>query len=236
MLKVRGLSHAFHRVVIFDDFDFTFPQDKSCIGLLGVNGSGKTSLFNIICGNIIPHKGLIYFANQEISKLPPEKRHHLGITRTFQIPAPFKSMTIAENLKVATLGKKTDTAWCDYVLDELGLYEQKDKLSSTLNAQDLRLLEIARAIASQPKLLLLDESLAGLRPDEAESVMMVLQDFQRQLQYKTLLIEHNLTVLTSMCDHLIALSLGKIIAEGEPQACLNDKEVRRTYFQENVPI
>lgn len=232
MLRILDLSHAYNSVVVFNDFYFTWPQDKNCVGLLGVNGSGKTSLFNIICGQIRPHKGQIYWGSKEISSLSIEKRFKLGIVRTFQIPAPFKSMTIAENIKIATF-HHGDTAWGDYVLEEFGLYEEKNKSSAMLNPQDARLLEIARAIAARPKLLLLDESLAGLRPDEAESIMMIVQDFQKELQCKTILIEHNLNVLSSMCDHLVALSLGKIIAQGACDTCLNDKEVRRHYFLEN---
>lgn len=231
MLRVLDLSHAYNSVVVFNDFYFTWPQDKNCVGLLGVNGSGKTSLFNIICGQIRPHKGLIYWKGTEISSLSIEKRFKLGIVRTFQIPAPFKSMTIAENVKIATFGHG-DTEWSDYVLEEFGLYEQKETLSATLNPQDARLLEIARALSARPKLLLLDESLAGLHPDEAESIMLTLQDFQKELHHKTILIEHNLNVLSSMCDHIVALSLGKIIAQGPSDICLNDKTVRQHYFLE----
>lgn len=234
MLVIEKLSHSFSHAKIFNEFDFLWPEnDIQRIGVLGPNGSGKTTLFKILAGFLKVDRGNILWKNSSIFGLRPDQISQKGICYTFQTPQAFDHLTVFENIYLAVkndVHKEDRESIICVFLNNFGLSDKKNLPASALNVVEKRMLEIARALATQPKLLLLDECLVGLRDIERQKVIKLLYAYQKKYGFKIMMIEHNLSIMQSFCDHLIVLSEGKIIEQGHPQSCLKSPDVQKVYF------
>jgi ABC-type branched-subunit amino acid transport system ATPase component len=234
MLVIEKLKHSFSSTRIFDQFDFVWPKgDIHRIGLLGPNGSGKTTLFKIIAGFLKADAGNIFWEDDAIFGLRPDQINQKGICYTFQAPQVFDNLTVSENVYLALkdyIRAEDRESNVHVFLNNFDLTSKKHMLASHLSVVEKRMLEIARALATHPKLLLLDECLVGLRDVERQKIIKLLHAYQKKYGFKIMMIEHNLAVMQSFCDHLIVLNAGKIIASGTPDSCLKDPNVQKVYF------
>lgn len=232
-LDVEDLTVAFGPITALDNISITWNSGTKKMGIIGPNGSGKSTLFKVISGFIKPTCGKVVFNGRSITNLPPYKINHCGIARTFQIPAPFTELTVLENLYVSALqhaNKKEAQKISHKYLKKFSLCDKADINPSELSLVEKRLLEIARALATQPKLLLLDEVLAGLRPQEVKNVLRVIESAQIENDFHIIMVEHNIKAIKSFCEELIVLNSGRIIANGPVEKCLNSKIVQKVYL------
>jgi branched-chain amino acid transport system ATP-binding protein len=207
-------------------------------GLIGPNGSGKTTLFNVISGVLKPNKGVIRFQGHDISSLSPDKICHLGIARTFQIPRPFRNMTVIENVILGvmfgerTKGKDDRDAYeeAQHFLLMVGLHAKDQTTPNELTAAGLKKLELARAIATKPNLLLADEFLSGLNREEIDQASNILRKIRDEMGITIIWIEHIMSALMNLVDRVTVLNYGEKIAEGTPQEVAANKDVIEAYL------
>ena len=204
------------------------------LGLIGPNGSGKTTLINCISGALFNDAGSIRFNGQEVSRKPAHERTRLGIARSFQIPRPFGSMTVLENLMVplayvcGVSGRRARTEARE-ILGHMGLAEKADTKSSELSQVELRKMELARAMAARPKLLISDEAMAGLAGAEVDEVLKILRELNAQ-GITIIMIEHIMQAVMSFSQRVICLDAGTIICEGTPEEVVRNPQVQRAYL------
>jgi len=235
-LEISNLTKSFGGLQVLHDVSFGLNQGE-IIGLIGPNGAGKSTLFNLITGVYRPNKGEIRFHEKSLVGLKPHRICKRGIARTFQLVRIFPSMTVLENVLTGALygrsGRKhkalDEALEC---LDILNLSALKDTVAAHLTYSDRRLVEIARAIAAQPGLALLDEPLAGLNPAETETIMAVIQDIRSMRGISILWIEHKMDAVFNVCDRIVVLDYGIMIAEGHPQKIAKNKKVVEAYLGE----
>ena len=202
------------------------------LGLVGPNGAGKTTLFNAISGLLHPHGGSIRFDGRDLLRTPMYRRARLGIGRTFQIPQPMHELTVRENLIVAQrFGTgRLDHDKIDSILAFTGLQDKAGRdAASELTLTELKALEVAKALATDPKLLLLDEVLAGLETAGKRRCMQMLADLHATFAVGIIMIEHDLDTIRSLCPRVAVLNFGQVIADGTPQAVFSDPAVMRSY-------
>jgi branched-chain amino acid transport system permease protein len=205
------------------------------VGLVGPNGSGKSTLIGVLAGVHPPTAGRVILDGKRIDRLAPHVRSHLGIARTHQIPKPFESMTLRDNVAVACMfgrvgqGVATAREQADEYLDVVGLAGRAHALPREVNLHQRQLLELARALATQPTLLLLDEVLAGLNPAELDEAIAVLRRIHER-GTTILLVEHLMRVVTGLAPRIVVLDRGRKLADGDQQAVMNDPAVRRAYL------
>ena len=228
LIEVKDLSMTFGGLVAFRDVSFAI-FDKEILGLIGPNGAGKTTLINCITGVYRPTKGEIFFGGQSLAKMPPHQICRLGIGRTFQIPRPFINMSVVQNLQVCSRHDDVDLEW---LLNIAGLWEKRDYMAKNLTFQERRLLEVCRALAVKPRLLLLDESVAGLNPAEAIEMTKLLRRIHRELHITILWIEHVMKAIMENADTIIVLHQGSLIAKGDPREIANNAKVIEAYLGE----
>jgi branched-chain amino acid transport system ATP-binding protein len=211
-------------------------------GLIGPNGSGKTTLFNVISGVLKPNKGIIKFQGNDISSLSPDKICHLGIARTFQVPRPFRDMTVVENVMLGVIfgerirEKDTHAPYreaCHY-LQLVGLHVKDQTTPNELTAAGLKRLELARAIATKPKLLLADEFLSGLNQEEIDQSSNTLRRIRDDMGITIIWIEHIMSALMNLVDRVTVLNYGEKIAEGTPQDVAANVNVIEAYLGEET--
>ncbi len=233
MLEIKDLTVAFGPVKALNEFSVTWSSGVKKMGVIGPNGSGKSTLFKVLSGFIKPTSGKIVFNGQDITNLESYKINHCGIARTFQIPSPFTELTVFENVYTSALqhaDKKTAQDLSEEYVNRFYLTEKAHLNPSELSLVEKRLLEIARALATQPKLLLLDEVLAGLRPQEVDNVLNVINELQHENDFHIIMVEHNIKAIKKFCAELIVLSAGTVVAKGPVETCLSNKVVQKIYI------
>jgi branched-chain amino acid transport system ATP-binding protein len=233
ILSVRGVSKHFGGVVALNNISFDVGKGE-VVGLMGPNGAGKTTLLNIIGGEYSPDAGSITFKAAEINGLPPHRICHRGIGRTYQIPQPFVSLTVEENLLVSAIfGRKIKKRMTkiedERIFDLVGLADKKDIPAGSLPILALKKLELARALARRPDLILLDEVAAGTTEPEIPKFIECIGEI-RKMGITVVMIEHIMKVLTNVVDRLVVIDKGEKIADGEPNAVMADKKVIDAYF------
>ena len=233
LLAVRGLSCRFGGLLALDRVSFEV-QPGEIFGLIGPNGAGKTTLFNLISGVTAATAGEVLWQGQPVSSLPAHRLNRLGIARTFQNLRLFDRLTVLENLLVAQhhqpsgRSRGLEVAW--QLLDELALTDLAERDAGTLAYGDRRRLEIARALATAPRLLLLDEPAAGLNPSEKERLCDLIAALRRRHQLTVMIIEHHVPLLMRLCDRLAVLDFGVRIALGTPEQVRRDPQVIAAYL------
>ncbi|RDV05096.1 ABC transporter ATP-binding protein [Undibacter mobilis] len=233
LLKVEGVSKRFRGLLAVDKVSFEVPQG-GIYAVIGPNGAGKTTLFNMIAGVFAPDGGDITFAGERIDGLLPNQVAQRGIGRTFQIVRPFPALTVEENVVVGALMKRKDVsaarAHAHDVMRRLDLYDKRAQRASSMTLPDRKRLEVARALATDPKLLLLDEVMAGLRPTETDRIVAILKELNRDSGLTILLIEHVMRAVMALAQHIVVLHHGANIAEGAPVDVVRDKAVIDSYL------
>lgn len=232
-LQARGVSKSFGAVRVLHEVSFDVYRGE-VLGILGPNGAGKTTLFNMISGDIKPSGGDIRLGDVALRGEPPFKRCRMGIGRTYQIPRPYTGMTTFENLLVAAAfgggrSERDAYAFCAQVLTDCDLADKANTPSGSLTLLDRKRLELARALASDPKLLLLDEIAGGLTEEESRSLVALVRRI-RDRGVTIVWIEHVLHALMAVADRLMVLNFGEKIAEGLPQEVIANPEVKRVYM------
>jgi branched-chain amino acid transport system ATP-binding protein len=235
LLRVSNLTKRFGGFVAVDDVSLSVRSGER-LGLIGPNGSGKTTLINCISGALFNDEGTVHFDGQDVTRLPPFQRARAGIARSFQIPKPFHSMSVLENLRIpleyAAHGRVEHRHVGEEamrVLDLIGLKEHAHEDSSSLNQVDMRKLELARALAAKPRLLISDEAMAGLSSTEVDEVLGILSRLNES-GITIIMIEHIMHAVMRFSERVICLDAGKIICEGAPEAIVQDANVQRAYL------
>ncbi len=236
MLELRGLCKRFGGLTALHDVSFDVPEG-SVFGVMGANGAGKTTLFALIAGNLRPSSGDIRFDGRSIVGRRPDQICRLGVARTFQIVKPFASLSVLENLRTAAMFGKSgmrDAARADaaamQVLQEIGLEAQALRPASELTLSGQKRLEVARAIATGARLLLLDEVMAGLTPVEVGQMLQTLRRMQAARGLTLLVIEHVMRALMDLCQRIVVLHHGQLIAQGTPEQIGQSEQVAAVYF------
>ncbi|OGA21221.1 MAG: ABC transporter ATP-binding protein [Betaproteobacteria bacterium RIFCSPLOWO2_02_FULL_67_26] len=234
LLRVGKLGKRFGGFVALDNVSLTVRAGER-LGLIGPNGSGKTTLINCITGALFNDQGTIHFDGRDVTLLPPFQRARAGMARTFQIPRPFRSMTVLENLQVpleyAARGPSGRRAVDEAleVLEVIGLRERAQEDSARLTQIDMRKLELARAMAAKPRLLISDEAMAGLSSNEVDDVLGILRRLN-DTGITIIMIEHIMHAVMRFSERVICLDAGQIICEGTPQSIVQDAGVQRAYL------
>ncbi len=233
LLKVDGISKRFRGLLAVDRLSFEVPQG-GIFAVIGPNGAGKTTLFNMIAGVFAPDGGAITFAGERIDGLKPDKICQRGIGRTYQIVRPFPALSVEDNVIVGALLHRHHVsdarAHAQDVLRRLDLYDKRAQRASSLTLPDRKRLEVARALATDPKLLLLDEVMAGLRPTEMDRIVSILQELNRETGLTILLIEHVMRAVMALAGQILVLHHGASIAQGSPQQVVRDPAVIHSYL------
>ncbi len=236
ILEVEGLTKIFGGFAAVDNVSFSLSQGE-ILGLIGPNGSGKSTIFNMVAGNLKPTSGLIRFEGREIGGLASNKICHLGIARTFQIPRPFRRMSIHDNAVVAGYHSQTSghshklaVEAAEEALELVGLPTKLDVSVSTLGAAGLKKLEMARALATRPRILLADESLGGLDDKEMDQAADMLKRIRAEMGITIIWVEHIMNVLMRVVDRVLVLDAGANISEGRPSEVANDPKVIEVYL------
>jgi branched-chain amino acid transport system ATP-binding protein len=233
ILQLESVSKAFGSVKVADKIDLILPQG-TVLGIIGPNGAGKSSLFNLIAGSLKPDLGTIWLNGQDITQAPARARAHAGIARSYQVPQPFGSLTVFENLLVAAnfCGRHQRlgiAGLCRQVLDQTQLLALANRRAGTLTLLERKRLELARALAMSPQLLLLDEIGGGLTEAESQELISTIGAIKAS-GITIIWIEHIVHALIAVVDRLLVLNFGRKIAEGEPRAVMASSEVREIYM------
>ena len=233
LLALHGVCKSYGALKVTDSIDLSVAEGET-LGILGPNGAGKTSLFNLISGDVRLDAGRIEYDGKEVSGLSPHQRCRAGIGRSYQVPQPFGAMSVFENLVTAACfgaRQREHEAWetAYEVLVQTGLLPQANHPAGSLRLLDRKRLELARALATRPRLLLLDEIAGGLTEHEARQLVEELKDIKAR-GVTMIWIEHVVHALLALADRLFVINFGQRLAEGPPQAVMQDAEVRRVYM------
>jgi branched-chain amino acid transport system ATP-binding protein len=232
MLALEGVSLSFGGLRAVENASFTLAEG-SIVALVGPNGAGKTTLFNLISGFLVPERGRIRFEGRDITGMPPERIAALGLVRTFQIVQPFARLSVRENIAVGAhlrlAGRRKALAMADEIAERLGIAHQLDQSAGELTVAGRKRLELARALATAPRLLLLDEVMAGLNPRELDDIAAVIRAISTG-GVTLLLIEHVMRAVMSLAERVLVLNDGALIAEGRPAEIAADPRVITAYL------
>jgi len=239
MLEVRHVSKSFRGLRAVHAASFEVPEG-SINGLIGPNGAGKTTIFNVIAGVYAPDAGEIVFEKKRIDGLRPDQVCAAGIGRTFQLVKPFAGLTVLDNVMVGAFLRERTAAGArvlsNSILKKLDLDAKAALPASSLTLPDRKRLEVARALATRPRLLLLDEVMAGLRPTECDQMVEVFRDLNRREGLTILLIEHVMRAVMALARHIGVLHHGEVIARGTPEQVVRDPAVLECYLGEETPV
>jgi branched-chain amino acid transport system ATP-binding protein len=233
LLEVRGLSKRFRGLQAVDDVSFEVPKG-GIVALIGPNGAGKTTTFNLIAGVMAPDSGSVRLDGADITGLRPDQACHAGIGRTFQLVKPFGALSVLQNVMVGALRATSDmrqardASWA--ILERLGLAGKGETAARSLTLPERKRLETARALATRPKILLLDEVMAGLRPTEIDQMVRAFADLSRETGVAILLTEHVMRAVMALSHHIIVLHHGQKICEGTPEQVARDPQVLECYL------
>jgi len=236
LLSVDAVVKSFAGVVALDHVSFAVGEGE-LVGIMGANGAGKTTMFSVIAGNLRPNDGAITFDGRRIDGLRPDQISRQGVARTFQIVRPFGNMTVLENVTLGVLyGRRRERsaavaeARAGEILDRLGLSDRARLPAKHLTLAGRKRLEIARSLATEPRLLLLDEVLAGLTPGEAAAAIEIVREFHASEKLTILMIEHVTRALMALCQRIVVLHHGQKIAEGTPSEVARDPRTLSVYL------
>ena len=239
LLEVRSVSKSFRGLRAVHDVSFGIPEGE-IHALIGPNGAGKTTTFNMIAGVYAPDAGEIAFAGQPIQGLRADEICAAGIGRTFQIVKPFAGLSVLDNVMVGAFLRERRAAparaLAASIVERLGLGAKRDLPAASLTLPDRKRLEVARALATRPKLLLLDEVMAGLRPTECDQMVSVFRELNRADGTTILLIEHVMRAVMALARHIVVLHHGEVIAGGAPQEVVRNPAVLECYLGEETEV
>jgi branched-chain amino acid transport system ATP-binding protein len=241
VLEIKGLSHSFGGLMVVNDLSFTLDVGER-VALIGPNGAGKTTLINLLSGMLPAQQGRISFFHQNVSRMPPERRVELGLARSFQIESLFPNISLLANVLLAVQGTKQmksrmirpffghrdNLAEAQGLLEMVNLWDKKDDDVNILSHGERRLVEILMALASKPKLLMLDEPSAGLASGEIDNIISIIRSLERETT--VFFCAHDMDVVFTLADRVIVLYYGKIIADGSPKDIQDNPQVREIYL------
>jgi len=247
LLRTEKLRKYFGVVSAADDIDLQI-EEGVLTSIIGPNGAGKTTLINLLTGNILPDSGKVFFCDEEITRLPIHKRVKKGICRSFQIMNIFPKLSVFENLQIPVFSLVNRSLSffrpvhshmdvnerVEKLLAELGLTNKKELPAGTLSHGDQRLLEIGLAMASEPKLLFLDEPTAGMNPVERIKVLENIRRLSHEKQSTFVIVEHDMDIVFSLSDRIIVLHRGQILADGKPEEIKQNEDVKKVYLGEEI--
>ncbi len=226
VLEIRNLRKHFGGVRAVDGVSFTVEAGE-LVALIGPNGAGKSTCFNLVNGQLRPDAGEILLEGRNVAGLPPRELCRLGVGRTFQVAATFGSMTVRENLELVT-------PFFPELLKQTGLETKANQLCSTLSYGDLRRVELGLALATRPRLLLMDEPTAGMAPQEHAALMGLVERLAREQRLAVLFTEHDMDVVFGHADRVLVLAEGRLLAQGTPEEIRANREVRAVYLGEEA--
>ena len=236
LLRVKDLSRAFGGLQALSRVSFEIGPGE-IVGVIGPNGAGKTTLFAILSGFLNPSHGEIRFMETSIAGMRPDRLCHLGIARTFQVVRPFLEMTVFENVKAAAVFGKPDrrpaaetNREVDEILQKTGIAPLAHHMAHSLSLPERKRLEVARTLATHPRLLLLDEVLAGLNPREVEESIPFIRSLNTERKISILMVEHNLRAIMGICRRILVLNFGQLIFNGTPEEAVDNPDVISAYL------
>ena len=238
LLQLDNVTKRFGGLVAVDHVDLEIDYGQF-VGIVGPNGSGKTTLFNLISGVYFPEEGRIDFEGVDITRMPPYKRAPLGIGRTFQIPRPFSSATVQENIAVGamfgTMGKSLSVddsmAMADQLIERLDLARHRDKAAGSLTPVEKKMMEIGRALAMKPKILLMDEAMAGMHPSDIDQMVSLMQQIAKEEKISLVaMVEHIMRAVIGMAEKVIVLHQGAKLVDAPTKEALQDPKVVEVYL------
>lgn len=237
LLKVTNVTKRFGGIVAISDVSFEIYKGET-LGFIGPNGAGKSTMVNCMTGALIPDGGKIELEGLDITQMKPHERAHLGLARTYQIPKPFPELTAMTSVVTSALcGKKrvnqsfvNAQGEATHYLEFVGLFSKRNILAKDLTFYELRMLELARALATTPKLLFIDEVMAGLNPGEAKAAIRMIKRAREEFGLTIFWIEHVMAVLMESADRIVAINHGSKLAEGTPDEVVNNDEVIEAYL------
>ena len=236
LLRVKDLSRAFGGLQALSRVSFEIGPGE-IVGVIGPNGAGKTTLFSVLSGFLTPSHGEIRFMETSIAGMRPDRLCHLGIARTFQVVRPFLEMTVFENVKAAAVFGKPDRRSAaetnrevDEILEKTGIAPLAHHMAHSLSLPERKRLEVARTLATHPRLLLLDEVLAGLNPREVEEAIPFIRSLNTERKISILMVEHNLRAIMGICRRILVLNFGQLIFNGTPEEAVDNPDVISAYL------
>jgi len=237
ILSLKNLNKRYGALVVTDGVSLDVGKGE-IVGILGPNGAGKTTLFNLIAGTVQPDSGQIFFKEQDVSAQSAAQRCKLGVSRSFQVPHPFNGMTVFENILVgAAFGRASANpeAHALKIMELTGMKGKANSLASSITLLERKRLEMARALATEPELLLLDEIAGGLTERECQTLLVAIRDVHGS-GVTIVWIEHVVHALLSVAQRLVVLNFGKLIADGKPEDVMRSKDVKSVYLGEDVLV
>jgi len=233
LLSVAGVSKRFRGLLAVGNVSLDV-NERDIFAIIGPNGAGKTTLFNTICGVFRPDGGTIAFAGERIDGHPPDEVCRRGIGRTFQLVRPFPALSVLDNVVIGALLRHSSVedarARAEEVLRRLDLFNQRHQRAASLTLPDRKRLEVARALATEPRLLLLDEVMAGLRPTEVDRMVAIMTELNRASGLTIVLIEHVMRAVMALATRVLVLHHGAVIAQGAPAEVVRDPQVIKSYL------
>ncbi len=236
LLEINDVNKSYGGLVALQDITFSLEGGET-LGIMGANGAGKTTLFSLIAGHAKPTRGKIILAGQQIDGMRPDQISALGVARTYQIVRPFRNLTVLENVAAGALygshQKKSMTRaiqMAHEILTDIGLDDRADQPAGSLTLAGFKRLELARALATGPKLLLLDEVMAGLTPSEVNQAIDIIETCKQKYNFTLIVIEHVMKALMRMCERIVVIHHGEMIAVGAPDQIAQDEAVIQAYL------